>query len=639
MAGPPDDIEALRAALAKAEIELVAERAARLAAEAKASSIDALIASLKLQIEKLRRELYGQRSERKARLLDQMELELEDLEVSATEDELKAEMAASETTDVKAFTRKKPSRKPFPEHLPRERVVIPGPTSCDCCGSEKLAKLGEDITETLEVIPRQWKVIQYVREKFTCRHCESISQPPAPYHTVMQVLRSPIYAGAYAFGRTCYRTNVVDSRARKTNGHWRAMKDWGALLKDNHPGYITWEAFEENQRMIQENAHMQKRTSRKAARGGRALVTGLVRCGRCGRMMRVFYGMRSGHAHRYQCRGDDAYVGAGLCIGIGGVRIDRAIAVQILDAVSDRAVDAALHAADQMTKAAAEVHEAVERELEEARYEASLASRRYELVDPAKRHVARELEARWNAALERVDALERRIVDMEAEAVARPKIDREVLMQLAQDLPAVWNAPTTDARVKQRLVRVLIHEVVIDLDDAAHEAVVVIHWAGGRHTEIRVPRIKSGHYHAANQRPSAVEVMRRLGGQWPDRQLAVTMNRMRCKTDDGESWTTVRVREFRERLGIVPFDPDTAEETISVDATATRLGICVGSVHKLIKDGVLPAEQVMHSAPWKVPVAALDTKAVRIGVREIIARRPNNFHVLQDNKTLPLPGI
>jgi transposase len=187
----PDDIGALKAALAKAEAELATERAARLAAEAKVSSIDALIASLKLQIEKLRRELYGQRSERKARLLDQMELELEELEASATEDELEAEMAAAETTEVKAFTRRKPSKKPFPEHLPRERVVIPGPTSCDCCGSDKLAKLGEDITETLEVIPRQWKVIQYVREKFTCRHCESISQPPAPFHVIPRGFAGP----------------------------------------------------------------------------------------------------------------------------------------------------------------------------------------------------------------------------------------------------------------------------------------------------------------------------------------------------------------------------------------------------------------------------------------------------------------
>jgi transposase len=174
-----------------AEAKLADERAARLAAEAKVSSIDALIASLKLQIEKLRRELYGQRSERKARLLDQMELELEELEASATEDELEAEMAAAETTEDKAFTRKKPSKKPFPEHLPRERVVIPGPTSCDCCGSTKLAKLGEDVTETLEVIPRQWKVIQYVREKFTCRHCESISQPPAPFHVIPRGFAGP----------------------------------------------------------------------------------------------------------------------------------------------------------------------------------------------------------------------------------------------------------------------------------------------------------------------------------------------------------------------------------------------------------------------------------------------------------------
>ncbi len=191
MIGLLEDIEGLRAALAKAEAELAAERVARLAAEAKVSSTDALIASLKLQIEKLRRELFGQRSERKARLLDQMELELEELEASATEDELKAEMAADETTEVRSFTRKKPSKKPFPEHLPRERVVIPGPTCCEGCGSDKLAKLGEDVTETLEVIPRQWKVIQYVREKFTCRACEKISQPPAPFHVIPRGFAGP----------------------------------------------------------------------------------------------------------------------------------------------------------------------------------------------------------------------------------------------------------------------------------------------------------------------------------------------------------------------------------------------------------------------------------------------------------------
>ena len=183
----PDDIAALKAAL-------IAERAARIDAQAKAasaaanmSSAEALVAHLKLVIEKMRRELYGSRSERGRKLLDQMELELEDLEASAAQDEIAAEMAgraAGATTIVPAHTRAKPVRKAFPEHLPRERVVVPGPTSCACCGSSKLTKLGEDITETLEVIPRRWKVIQTVREKFSCRACEKIAQAPAPFHVI-----------------------------------------------------------------------------------------------------------------------------------------------------------------------------------------------------------------------------------------------------------------------------------------------------------------------------------------------------------------------------------------------------------------------------------------------------------------------
>ena len=159
------------------------------------------------------------------------------------------------------------------------------------------------------------------------------------------------------------------------------MAEWDVLIRDHHEGYIEWERFEENQRMLLENAHVKRRAARKSGRGGRALLTGLVRCGRCGRMMRVFDGMRSGHAHRYQCRGDDAHVGSGLCIGIGGIRVDRAIVERILEAVAEPAVDAALVAVDQTVKAADDVRRAVGRELEEARYEASLAERRYDHVD------------------------------------------------------------------------------------------------------------------------------------------------------------------------------------------------------------------------------------------------------------------
>jgi transposase len=186
--------ESLPTDLAAAHAMILAERSARLEAEAVAANAKAevaLIAYYKLEIEKLRRQLYGARSERKTRLLEQMELQLEELEATATEDELAAEQAAARTQTIKPFQRRRPARKPFPEHLPRERVVVPAPESCPCCGSSKLSKLGEDITETLEVIPRQWKVIQTVRERFSCRVCETISQPPAPFHVTPRGFAGP----------------------------------------------------------------------------------------------------------------------------------------------------------------------------------------------------------------------------------------------------------------------------------------------------------------------------------------------------------------------------------------------------------------------------------------------------------------
>jgi transposase len=185
------EIAALRAALAAAEqrADLAEAEAARVVAEK--TDGDTEIARLKLEIEKLKRSLYGQRSERKAKLLDQLEFELEDLEAAATEDEFAAEMAAAKAAPVRAFTRKRAQRRAFPDHLPRERVVVPAPQACECCGSDHLVKLGEDVTETLEVIPRQWKVVQTVREKFSCRDCEKISQPPAPFHPTPRGFAGP----------------------------------------------------------------------------------------------------------------------------------------------------------------------------------------------------------------------------------------------------------------------------------------------------------------------------------------------------------------------------------------------------------------------------------------------------------------
>lgn len=364
--------------------------------------------------------------------------------------------------------------------------------------------------------------------------CKLVWKAPA-YHSVMQILHNPLYAGAYAFGRRAQRTLIVDGRARKANGLRKPRDEWSVLLRDNHRGYITWR--------------------------------------------------------------------------------------------------------DQVERSQRDIIAAIERDLEGARYEALLASRRYELVDPAKRHVARELEARWNDALERVGMLERKIKELSALSAARPVIDRGRLLQLAHDLPTVWNAPSTDTRTKQRLIHILVQEIICDLDDATNEAVLLIHWTGGRHTEVRVARVKTGRY-PAELAPSAVEALRKLGGHWPDRELAVSLNRMLCKTGDGESWTTVRVREMRERLGIPEYDAAKVDvPMISLTKAAETLGICVGSAKSLAKKGILPATQILPGSQWMVPVEALASEAVRIGVQGVVDRRPKFYEDYQYDKVVRLPGL
>ena len=202
-ADAPSDLKALRAALAASEAradamaaEVVRAQAMATRAQAAASGNETVIATLKLEIEKLRRALYGHRSERSARLLDQLELQLEEIEAAATEDELAAEGTAARARSAPPSpTRRHPGRKPFPAHLPRERVVIEAPCACGACGSERIVKLGEDVTETLEVVPRRWKVIQTVRERFACRDCERVSQPPAPFHTTPRGWAGPSFLG------------------------------------------------------------------------------------------------------------------------------------------------------------------------------------------------------------------------------------------------------------------------------------------------------------------------------------------------------------------------------------------------------------------------------------------------------------
>lgn len=313
------------------------------------------------------------------------------------------------------------------------------------------------------------------------------------YHTILAILTNPVFAGAYAFGKTESRTAVVDGRARKTVGHRKPVEEWGVLIKDHHPSYIMWEQFERNQKTLRENNFMRTGSSRKAGRGGHGLLTGLLRCRRCGRMLYTYYTGR-GDLVRYACRGMRIVHGGASCISFGGPKPEQRVIAEILRAVEGSAVQAALQAAERATSQQQVRVQALSLELEQARYQARLAERRYESADPENRLVTGELEARWNAALTHVAELETAFHAVESETKPTPTPDQESLMRLAADLQSVWKAPGTDLRLKQRIIRTVIEEIVVDIDQPANQVMMLIHWSGGRHTELRITKPNSGEH-------------------------------------------------------------------------------------------------------------------------------------------------
>jgi DNA invertase Pin-like site-specific DNA recombinase len=464
----------------------------------------------------------------------------------------------------------------------------------------------------------------------------AITWRPPTYRMVLSIVRSPFYAGAYAFGRRETRTRVVAGRATRTHGHDKPMSQWTALIRDHHPGYISWEQFERNQRRLEENAHMKGTIARKAARGGRGLLAGLLRCARCGRMLHVVYD-RAGYA-RYQCREGNRTQAAPRCIGFGTRRPDETVSAGILTVVQGQALQAAIEAGDLAEQQDADQHRALALELEQAHYQVALAARRYDAVDPDNRLVAAELEARWNSALGRVAELERRQQAQVRLTPSSVRVDRETLESLATDLRAVWEAPTSEMRVKQRIARLLIQEIIADADEPTREIVLVIHWAGGRHSEMRIPRPKPGE-HRHRTGPDAEGVVRRMAGAWPDHEIAACLNRLGLRTGVGNTWNASRVLSLRKRLHLVDYDAATARPMLTLYQAADRLGVGPWVVRRLVRRGLLDATQVVPCAPWQIDPAMLDTDAVRRAAKAVERRTLRPRSRIADSQTLEIPGL
>jgi DNA invertase Pin-like site-specific DNA recombinase len=446
---------------------------------------------------------------------------------------------------------------------------------------------------------------------------QAIWKPPV-YRCLWTILTHPLYAGAYAYGRREVRIQIVEGRARKSQRRRKPRSGWAVLIRDHHPGYISWEQYERNQLMIAANAHMKSDGEPKAGRGGRSLLCGLLRCRRCGRMLHTSYRGTGDVVPRYDCNDRHLHYGEARCLSFGGLWVDEAVAKEALDAIGGNAVEAALEAAEQMRQQRQELRKSLELELEEARYEARLAGRRYEAVDPDQRLVAAELEARWNAALLKARDLEGRLEKFDLGTKTVPLPDKELLLSLAQDLPAIWNSPSTDMRLKQRIVRILIEEIIVDVDEENREVVLVIHWAGGRHSELRVKKRKTGQHRWCTSL-EAVEVVRQMAGRFTDELIAATLNRLGLKTGVGNTWTKDRVCSLRHHHQLPGFDPNHPQRGLTLKEAAERLKVSPVSVRRMVNEKILPARQVVPYAPWEIPLEALDSEEVRRAVSNIKA--------------------
>ena len=433
------------------------------------------------------------------------------------------------------------------------------------------------------------------------RSMTSFDWTPIRYRNVISVLKNPFYAGVYVYGKSEKRTEIIDGRARKTYGHGKPMDEWEVFLKDHHDGYIEWEEYERNQALLAANAYGRKGGS-KSGRGGRALLSGLLSCGRCGRRLAVVY---TGKTPRpvYRCDRPNLMLGLSRCLGFGGSRIDKAIAAELLRVVQPMAIEAAMEAERMQAEARAERRRAAELDLQKAEYEAALAERRYAACDPDNRLIAATLEKNWEAALKRVEECKARV---DPDEVATADTEPPDFKALAEDLETAWNAPDVTMRARQRLVAALIKDIIADVDEEARDVVLTIHWQGGQHSQLRVRKPKTGE-HGRNTSKDALEVMRSMAGRWSDSDIAATLNRMSVRTGFGKTWTAHRVASIRRVNDIhAYFSAEKDGEWLTMTEAAKALGVTNHVIRKLIKEKILPAEQVVYRAPYQIKAA--DTK-------------------------------
>jgi hypothetical protein len=428
------------------------------------------------------------------------------------------------------------------------------------------------------------------------------------------MLKNPCYAGAFVYGRTASRMVMREDRPRRSYGHKAIPGEWQILIRDHHPGYISWDEYLRHQETLEANLARAAGERSGAPKSGPALLAGLLRCGRCGRKLRVVYSGTAGRVPRYSCSGGRVQRGTGACLNVGSLRLDDAVVARVLEAVQPIGIEAALEAGEQETQQDDEKRQALELALEKARYQAGRAQRQYDAADPENRLVAGELEARWNRALQTVADLDARV---QAATVQRPGLqpgERERLLDLGADLHQLWHHPAAPITLKKRILRTVLTEIVLDVADEPPRNLLWLHWSGGVHTQLSLRRNRPGS-HGRAVSTEAVELIRELARVCNDQTIASVLNRLGYRTGHGLTWRASRVAGVRNYHGIPPCEP--SPDRLTLEQVAAILQVSNTVVRRLIKDQVLPARQLVSCAPWVIRREDLALPAVQAAAQAV----------------------
>jgi DNA invertase Pin-like site-specific DNA recombinase len=427
------------------------------------------------------------------------------------------------------------------------------------------------------------------------------------YQTVYQMLTNPAYGGAYAYGKTEHVTEYEDGEPRH-RCHHKPRQRWLVLIPNTHEGYVNWEQFEQVQVAIGENMRGWQRSG--AVQSGTALLGGLLRCRRCGRKLTVHYTGEHHNVVRYSCHRGWLDNGQPRCIAFGGTTVDEAVGRQLLRVVEPAAVEAAIMASEEEVSKRDEVLEALRRDLEAARYAAQRAQKQYDHADPENRLVADELERRWNVALEQVRELETRI-DQHSRSQRDVVVPRhEEFLELASELERVWENPTADIRLKKRIVRTLIHEIVADVDPVAGEVILVIHWKGGALTQLCLPRRHRGQ-HSCQTPKEVVDAVRTLAHTCTDEVIAGALNRNHLLTAHGSRWTRELIASLRSKHQIPRYKSvdEKSRDWMNLTKAAEFLGISSTALRHAAQRGEIQGEHPLRDGPWLFSRATLESES------------------------------